>query len=76
MCLADSLLAEGDIGAALARVAAERLVMGRRIVEQARHLGTYMKRDFATDAERIRAERHRSPEAVMAETALLDFLAA
>lgn len=74
MCLADALGAEHEVGSALARFEAERLVMGQRIVEQARHLGTYMKRDFATEAERVRAERHRSPEAVMAETALLDFL--
>ncbi|WP_375460636.1 FAD binding domain-containing protein [uncultured Enterovirga sp.] len=74
MCLADRLLDTGDVSAALAGFEAERLEMGRRMVEQARHLGTYMKRDFASDAERARAERHRSPEAVMAETALLDFL--
>jgi 2-polyprenyl-6-methoxyphenol hydroxylase-like FAD-dependent oxidoreductase len=76
MCLADALRDVAEVDAALARFEAERLVLGRRIVEQARHLGTYMKRDFATEAERVRAERHRSPDAVMAETALLDFLAA
>ncbi|NNM70954.1 FAD binding domain-containing protein [Enterovirga aerilata] len=76
MRLADMLTAEGSIEAALARFEAERLQMGRRMVEQARRLGTYMKRDFVSEAERLRAERHRSPEAVMAETALLDFLGA
>lgn len=74
MCLADRLHETPDVSAALAGFEAERLEMGRRMVEQARHLGTYMKRNFASDAERARAERHRSPEAVMAETALLDFL--
>lgn len=74
MCLADALRGGNDLGSALARFETERLATGRRIVEQARHLGTYMQRDFATEAERLRAERHRSPEAVMAETALLDFL--
>ena len=74
--LARSLSAEPDIPAALRRFEAERLQAGRRIVEQARALGTYMQRDFASDAEREIAERHRSPDAVMAETALLDFLAA
>jgi 2-polyprenyl-6-methoxyphenol hydroxylase-like FAD-dependent oxidoreductase len=74
MRLADVLDEESGIEAALARFEAERLAMGRRMVEQARHLGTYMRRDFGSEAERIRAERHRSPEAVMAETALLDFL--
>jgi 2-polyprenyl-6-methoxyphenol hydroxylase-like FAD-dependent oxidoreductase len=76
MCLADALARNSDIETALGRYAAERLVIGHRIIEQARHLGTYMQRDFVNEAERVRAERHRSPEAVMAETALLDFLAA
>ena len=67
---------EPGIEDALGRFEQDRLPIGRRIVEQARHLGTYMKRDFASEAERIEAERHRSPEAVMAETALMDFLAA
>jgi 2-polyprenyl-6-methoxyphenol hydroxylase-like FAD-dependent oxidoreductase len=74
--LANTLREEPGVGSALARFEAERLAMGHRLVEQARHLGTYMKRDFPSEAERARAERHRSPEAVMAETALLDFLAA
>ena len=70
-------LAQGTgVPAALAAFGAERSAIGRRIVAQARHLGTYMQRTFRDDAERLRAERHRSPEAVMAETALLDFLAA
>jgi 2-polyprenyl-6-methoxyphenol hydroxylase-like FAD-dependent oxidoreductase len=75
MCLAGALGREPDLAQALKAFETERLALGRRIVEQARHLGTYMKRDFASEAERVRAERHRSPEAVMAETALLDFLA-
>jgi 2-polyprenyl-6-methoxyphenol hydroxylase-like FAD-dependent oxidoreductase len=74
--LANALREEPEVGPALARFERERLAMGHRLVEQARHLGTYMKRDFPSEAERARAERHRSPEAVMAETALLDFLAA
>ena len=72
--LAGALAGEPNVASAVKLFEAERLATGRRIVEQARHLGTYMKRVFATDAERARAERHRSPEAVMAETALLDFL--
>jgi 2-polyprenyl-6-methoxyphenol hydroxylase-like FAD-dependent oxidoreductase len=74
MCLAGALAGEPDVVRALKAFETERLAMGRRIVEQARHLGTYMKRDIASEAERARADRHRSPEAVMAETALLDFL--
>jgi 2-polyprenyl-6-methoxyphenol hydroxylase-like FAD-dependent oxidoreductase len=74
MGLADALAAEPDVPAALRRFEADRLALGRRIVEQARHLGTYMQREFGSEAERRLAERHRSPQAVMAETALLTFL--
>ncbi|WP_237478325.1 FAD-dependent monooxygenase [Lichenibacterium dinghuense] len=76
MALAAALRAKTDPRAALARFAAERGPVGERIVAQGRHLGAYMTRDFATADQRLRAERHRSPEAVMAETALLHFLAA
>jgi 2-polyprenyl-6-methoxyphenol hydroxylase-like FAD-dependent oxidoreductase len=72
--LADALRQDQDVGAALRRFEAERLAIGRRIVQRARHLGAYLQTRFRTDEERLLAERHRSPEAVMAETALLDFL--
>lgn len=74
MHLGDALSREDDVPAALLRFETERLPTGRRIVEQARRLGTYMQRRFANEYERALAERHRSPEAVMRETALLDFL--
>jgi 2-polyprenyl-6-methoxyphenol hydroxylase-like FAD-dependent oxidoreductase len=72
--LTAALAQEGSIAAALRRFEAERLVIGRRIIQRARHLGAYLQTRFRTDEERLLAERHRSPEAVMAETALLDFL--
>lgn len=72
--LTAALRAESDVPAALARFEGERLTVGRRIVEQARRLGSYMQRDFASEADRRAALRHRSPASVMAETALLDFL--
>jgi 2-polyprenyl-6-methoxyphenol hydroxylase-like FAD-dependent oxidoreductase len=72
--LADALGHDEDIAAAVRRFEAERLAVGRRIIQRARHLGAYLQTDFHTDEERQLAERHRSPEAVMAETALLDFL--
>jgi 2-polyprenyl-6-methoxyphenol hydroxylase-like FAD-dependent oxidoreductase len=76
MCLADALARLPEPEAALRAFEAERLAIGGRIIAQARHLGTYMQRDFASEAAQREAARHRSPEAVMAETALLDFLAA
>jgi 2-polyprenyl-6-methoxyphenol hydroxylase-like FAD-dependent oxidoreductase len=64
----------GDVPGALRAFEAERLPVGRRIIQRARHLGAYLQTRFRTEEERLLAERHRSPEAVMAETALLDFL--
>ena len=74
--LANVLGQDEDIAAALRRFEAERLGVGRRIIQRARHLGAYLQTKFRTEEERQLAELHRSPEAVMAETALLDFLQA
>jgi hypothetical protein len=40
-----------------------------------RHLGAYLQSRARSREERRRAEKHRAPAAVMAETAVLDFLA-
>jgi 2-polyprenyl-6-methoxyphenol hydroxylase-like FAD-dependent oxidoreductase len=71
--LATALDATPDVAAALAGFEAQRLVAGRRIVQRARHLGAYMQAVLKSDEEREAAERHHTPEAVMAETALLNF---
>jgi 2-polyprenyl-6-methoxyphenol hydroxylase-like FAD-dependent oxidoreductase len=63
----------GDIKAALRRFEVERLPQGRKIIERARHLGAYLQAT-QTAEERARSERHSIPEAVLAETAVLDFL--
>jgi 2-polyprenyl-6-methoxyphenol hydroxylase-like FAD-dependent oxidoreductase len=62
-----------DVEAALRRFEAERLPEGRKIIERARHLGAYLQAT-QTAEERARSERHSIPEAVLAETAVLDFL--
>ena len=72
--LVGALQRDNSIADALRRFEAERLVVGRRIIQRARHLGAYLQTRFRTEEERLLAERHRTPEAVMAETALLDFL--
>lgn len=69
--LADALADSVDIDAALARYNEERLAFGRRIVRRARHLGAYMQAQLLSDDERRQAERHRSPQAVAAETATM-----
>jgi 2-polyprenyl-6-methoxyphenol hydroxylase-like FAD-dependent oxidoreductase len=71
--LAQATRTDGDVATALRRFEAVRLPIGRRIVERARHLGAYLQAT-QTDEERVRSERHNIPEAVLAETAVLDFL--
>jgi 2-polyprenyl-6-methoxyphenol hydroxylase-like FAD-dependent oxidoreductase len=70
--LADALEAE-DVEAALRRFQAQRLPDNKKIVERARHLGAYLQAT-QTAEERARSERHSIPQAVLAETAVLDFL--
>lgn len=73
LALADALDAEATVEAALQRFEAERRAAGQRVLQRARHLGAYMQAQVATDDERRAAARHRSPEAVMTETAVLTF---
>jgi 2-polyprenyl-6-methoxyphenol hydroxylase-like FAD-dependent oxidoreductase len=72
--LVAALAAEADAEAALAAFERARLSVGRRIIERARHLGAYMQAQRRTEDERRFADRYRTPEAIMAETATMDFL--
>jgi 2-polyprenyl-6-methoxyphenol hydroxylase-like FAD-dependent oxidoreductase len=75
--LVDALRAHpADLPAALAKFESIRLPFGAAVVRRARHLGAYMQAQIATAEERAMAERHRSPEAVMAETAVAMGIAA
>jgi 2-polyprenyl-6-methoxyphenol hydroxylase-like FAD-dependent oxidoreductase len=71
--LAEALDTDDDVEAALARFEAERLPEGDKIIERARHLGAYLQA-AQNEEERSRSARHSIPEAVLAETAVLDFL--
>jgi 2-polyprenyl-6-methoxyphenol hydroxylase-like FAD-dependent oxidoreductase len=62
-----------DVEAGLRRFEAQRLPENKKIVARARHLGAYLQ-SSQTAAERASSARHGVPEAVLAETALLDFL--
>ncbi len=62
-----------DVPAALRRFEAERLPDNKKIIERARHLGAYLQAT-QTAEERARSARHSIPQAVLAETAVLDFL--
>jgi 2-polyprenyl-6-methoxyphenol hydroxylase-like FAD-dependent oxidoreductase len=71
--LVAALKAESDVPAALKRFEAERLPVGRSIIKYARHLGAYLQAT-QTAEERARSERHSTAQAVLSETAVLDFL--
>jgi 2-polyprenyl-6-methoxyphenol hydroxylase-like FAD-dependent oxidoreductase len=66
-------VSEGEVEPALLCFEAKRLPVGRRIIERARHLGAYLQAT-RTQEEQARAGRHSNAEAVVAETAVLDFL--
>jgi len=68
-----AVLEGDDVEAALRRFEAERLPDNIKIIERARHLGAYLQAT-QTAEERARSARHSIPEAVLAETAVLDFL--
>jgi 2-polyprenyl-6-methoxyphenol hydroxylase-like FAD-dependent oxidoreductase len=71
--LAGALEKEPNVEAALKRYEAARLSENFRIIERARHLGAYLQAS-RTQEEQARAGRHSSDRAVIAETAVLDFL--
>jgi 2-polyprenyl-6-methoxyphenol hydroxylase-like FAD-dependent oxidoreductase len=62
-----------DVESGLRQFEAERLPVGNRIIERARHLGAYLQAT-QTAEEQARSKRHSIPEAVLAETAMVDFL--
>jgi 2-polyprenyl-6-methoxyphenol hydroxylase-like FAD-dependent oxidoreductase len=71
--LADALTAGPDVPSALKRFEAVRLPENARIIERARHLGAYLQAT-QTQEEKARAGMHSTDGAVIAETAVLDFL--
>ena len=64
----------GEVERGVARFEQLRIGVGRRVIERARHLGAYLQSRARSPEQRPRAEKHRAPAAVMAETAVLDFL--
>lgn len=71
--LAEGLTAEGDVERGLKRFEAARLKENHMIIQRARHLGAYLQAT-RTQEEQARAGRHSTDVAVIAETAVLDFL--
>jgi 2-polyprenyl-6-methoxyphenol hydroxylase-like FAD-dependent oxidoreductase len=66
-------LDDHQVETALRRFETARLPENKKIIERARHLGAYLQAT-QTAEERARSARHSIPEAVLAETAVLDFL--
>src|SRR6186713_1245837 len=60
--LALALSTERDVAAALRRFEAERLPVGRRIIQRARHLGAYLQAT-RTAEERAHSDRHSTADA-------------
>src|SRR5262249_14495560 len=71
--LVAALAAADDVLAALRAFEMERLPVNRAIIERARHLGAYLQAE-QTSEQRAHSARHSIPEAVLEETAVMDFL--
>lgn len=71
--LTQALAADSDVARALKRYEAARLAENYRIIERARHLGAFLQAT-QTQEEQARAGKHSTDDAVIAETAVLDFL--
>ena len=68
--LADALASAGSNWVSgLSLFEAKRLTVGASIIARARHLGAYMQAQAKTELERNMAERYRTPERVLRETA-------
>jgi 2-polyprenyl-6-methoxyphenol hydroxylase-like FAD-dependent oxidoreductase len=74
MALAQALRENDDVMAALAAFERVRLAVNCRIAARGRALGACLQSDHAMAPSRAEAERHHTPEAVMREIAVLDFL--
>jgi 2-polyprenyl-6-methoxyphenol hydroxylase-like FAD-dependent oxidoreductase len=74
MALAKALGADDDIAVALAAFEHERIPQNRRIMQRGRDLGGYLQPHLLMPAALAAAQRHHTPQAVMSEIAVLDFL--
>ena len=72
--LSAAVAEHGTVEDGLRAYETRRSAIGRRYVDQARRLGSYIRRSFDSDEERAQAAFYARPEQVLAETANLDFL--
>jgi 2-polyprenyl-6-methoxyphenol hydroxylase-like FAD-dependent oxidoreductase len=74
MALAIALQSDEPIGRALAAFEAARIGINRQVMQRGRDLGSYLGPPPADAEARQMAVQHATPEAVMREIAVLDFL--
>jgi len=72
--LARHLANAEDPVAGLKAFEAERQPRGRGFVSLGRRLGSYIRRSFDSEEQRVEAEKYREPQSLMSETALMDTL--
>jgi 2-polyprenyl-6-methoxyphenol hydroxylase-like FAD-dependent oxidoreductase len=71
IALVDRLAAHGhDVESAVAANERDRQPYGMKCIARARHLGAYLQAQIRSGAEREMAERYRTTEAVLRETAI------
>jgi 2-polyprenyl-6-methoxyphenol hydroxylase-like FAD-dependent oxidoreductase len=74
LALAAALRSIEPVDVELARFEHARMAINRHATERGRDLGCYLEPDPGTPEHRRKAVQHGTPQAVMAEIALLDFL--
>src|SRR5262249_38142302 len=74
MALADALRTADDVVSALQVFERDRMPLNRRIMGRGRELGACLEPRPTAAPERAAADRHHTPDAVMSEIAVLDFL--
>jgi 2-polyprenyl-6-methoxyphenol hydroxylase-like FAD-dependent oxidoreductase len=75
MALADALQSN-DIDSGLAQFDAARSGVNRQVMQRGRDLGSYLQPHPGSPEQRRKAALHGTPQAVMSEVAVLDFLQA
>jgi 2-polyprenyl-6-methoxyphenol hydroxylase-like FAD-dependent oxidoreductase len=76
MALAAALQPSDEIDTGLARFEATRIGINRQVMRRGRDLGSYLQPHPRSAEERRKADLHHTPQAVMREIAVLDFLQA
>lgn len=74
MALANALHQGADVPTALLSFERARMRTNRLIVERGRDLGVYLQPELRDEEQLRRAAQHQTPQAVMSEIAILDFL--